>query len=113
MAYTSKEFILSSIKGVEQSGDVVISGLFTSHDPRFVVVTVKHEGTTGSVELYDSTDGFATETLMQTETLAAAGGVTVLRYNAETNGLLRNQLRVKLADADAVTISSVNVCFAS
>lgn len=112
MAYTSSEYLLAAVSGVAQTGTAVISKTFTSHDPRFVVVTVKHSGTTGSLALFDSADGFTTEASCQTMTLDASG-VTILRYNATTNGLLRNQMRAKLTGATAVTVTSVNVCFES
>lgn len=113
MAYSSKSFVSSTIKGVAQTGIAVISNPFSTNDPRFVVITVKHSGSTGTVALFDSCDGFATEASVQTKTLEASGGVTVLRYDATTNGLLRNQLRVKLTGATAVTVTDVNVCYVS
>lgn len=112
MAYSANEFIIPAIQGVAQSSTAAISRTFTSHDPRFVVITVKHTGSTGSLALFDSSDGFVTELSCQSMTLDASG-VTVLRYNATTNGLLRNQLRAKLVTPTAVTVTSVSVCYES
>lgn len=109
MGYKSAEYFNPALAGVANGvGTVVISKIFTTQDPRFVVVTVVHTGTTGTIALFDSVDGFATEVSCQSMALSGSGGVTVLRYDAGTNGLLRNQLRVKLTVASStVTVSSV------
>ncbi len=95
------------------TGAATISNNVTTNDPRFIVVTVRHApGASGTLQLVDYNDADQADSsgvVMQSMALAA-GDETVLRYNATTNGLLRNLIKIRVSGAAALSVTQVNCC---